>query len=156
MKIAEFKKIIENLSALNFMQINGSFVPRHFHITEIGLNTKHFIDCGGTVRTEKTISLQLWTADDYAHRLAPQKLLNIIKLSEPLFNNENLEVEVEYQTETISRYGLHFSGYHFELTKLETDCLAKDKCGIPVTKEKIKLADLQKSKSSCTPGSGCC
>ena len=50
MKLSELKNKLSTVSNLTFVQPNGVFVPRHFHITEIGLVTKHFIDCGGTVR----------------------------------------------------------------------------------------------------------
>ena len=48
-------------------------VPSHFHVTEVGKITKHFIDCGGTVRNEEVVNFQLWQADDYDHRLHPEK-----------------------------------------------------------------------------------
>jgi hypothetical protein len=147
MKLSEFKQHLDSLSQLNFIQPNGNFVPRHFHITEAGLTTKHFIDCGGTVRMEKVASLQLWVADDFEHRLEPQKLQNIIASAQALFGNEDLDVEIEYQAETINRFGLDFNGNNFLLTAKQTDCLAKDHCGIPSTKIK---------NTSCKPGSGCC
>ena len=157
MKLSQFKQHLDTLSTINFVQANGAFVPGHFHITEAGLTTKHFIDCGGTVRTEKTISLQLWVANDLSHKLEPQKLQKIISLSENLFGNEDLEMEVEYQTETISRYGLEFDGNAFILTPKQTDCLAKDNCGVPKEKQKLILAEIQTNQASCcTPRSGCC
>lgn len=155
MKLSQFKQHLDNVSRLNFVQPNGNLVPRHFHITEVGLTTKQFIDCGGAVRTEKVISFQVWTANDVDHRLDSQKLQKIIALAQPLLGNEDLEVEIEYQTETISRYGLGFNGQHFMLTTKYTDCLAKDHCGIPQEKQKIKLSDLHGS-SCCLPNSGCC
>lgn len=156
MKLSVLKLCLHKLSELNFIQPNGNFIPSHFHITEAGLTTKNFIDCGGTLRTEKTVSFQLWTANDFEHRLEPQKLLKIIDLAEPLFENEDLEVEVEYQMETIGRFGLDFDGINFLLISKQTNCLAQDQCGIPHEKLKVSLSDLSKSKSSCTPGSGCC
>jgi hypothetical protein len=39
-------------------------VPEHFHVTEVGVVTKDFIDCGGTVRHEKVANFQLWDAND--------------------------------------------------------------------------------------------
>lgn len=157
MKLSAFKQHLDQVSQLNFVQPNGHFVPRHFHITEAGLTTKHFIDCGGTVRTEKTISFQVWTANDFEHRLEPQKLKKIIAIAEPLFGNEDLDIEMEYQTETISRFGLDFDGHKFLMTAKQTDCLAKDHCGIPPEKLKRNLSDLQTTQSSCyTPGGGCC
>lgn len=157
MKLSQFKQYLDKVSQLNFVQPNGNFVPRHFHITEAGLTTKYFIDCGGTVRTEKSISFQVWTANDFEHRIEPQKLKNIIAIAEPLFGNEDLDVEIEYQTETISRFGLDFDGNKFLLTKKQTDCLAKDQCGITPEKQKVKLSELQTNQNSCcTPGGSCC
>lgn len=156
MKLSELKHYLNEISKLNFIQPNGNFIPSHFHITEAGLTTKNFIDCGGTIRTEKTISFQLWTANDLDHRLEPKKLLKIIDLAEPLFESADLEVEVEYQMETIGRFGLDFDGISFILISKKTNCLAEDQCGIPQEKLKVNLSDLSKSKSSCTPGSGCC
>lgn len=158
MKLSDFKKELSVLDTLTFIQPNGKVVPLHFHITEVGLTTKHFIDCGGTVREEKVVNFQLWEANDFDHRLAASKLLGIIDLSEKTLNLGDYEVELEYQTDTIGRYGLAFDGKNFVLTNKITDCLAKDKCGIPPEKQKVKLSDLQKVESSscCTPNSGCC
>ncbi|MBU3714538.1 MAG: hypothetical protein FGM46_06270 [Ferruginibacter sp.] len=155
MKISEFKISLEKLSQLNFVQPNGNFVPRHFHITEAGLTTKQFIDCGGTVRLEKNISFQIWVANDFEHRLEVEKFRKIIDLSTPLFGNEDLEVEVEYQSETISRYAIDFNGHHFVMVPKQTDCLAKDHCGIPNEKLKVNLSEI-KTQNSCKPGQGCC
>jgi hypothetical protein len=132
-------------------------VPEHFHVTEVGLITKHFIDCGGTERIEKVANFQLWNANDFDHRLKPQKLLNIIELSERKLGMGDLEVEVEYQSDTIGKYGLDFDGNRFILTSKVTACLASDACGIPTEKIKVKIADLQTvAQASCTPGGGCC
>jgi hypothetical protein len=159
MKLSEFKQRLTELNSLNFIQVNGMPVPVHFHITEVGLTTKHFIDCGGDIHSDRFANFQLWVAEDIAHRLKPSSLLHIIDLSEKVLAGEDLEIEVEYQTETIGRYGLTISGDNFVLVAKETDCLAKVKCGIPVPKQKIKLVDLTNGNndtSCCTPGGGCC
>lgn len=156
MNLSEVKKILPQLKTLEFQLPNGNFVPEHFHVTEVGLIKKHFIDCGGTIRNENVISFQLWEATDYDHRLAPQKLLNIIELSERLLELPDAKIEVEYQAQTIGKYGLEYNGNNFVLTNTKTDCLAKDKCGIPQQKPKIKLSELQSGNTSCSPGSGCC
>lgn len=155
MKLSEVKKALETAVEVNFELPNGTMVPEHFHVTEVGIITKHFIDCGGVVRNEKVANFQLWEANDFEHRLKPQKLNNIISLSEKVLGMEDLEVEVEYQAETIGKYGLEFNGTNFQLTSKQTNCLAPDKCGIPVEKLRINMADLQK-QNSCKPGSGCC
>ena len=157
MKLSEFKNKLTELNSLTFIQPNGMIVPLHFHITEAGLTTKKFIDCGGTVREEKVVNFQLWEANDFDHRMSAEKLISIIELSEKVLNLGNLEIEVEYQTNTIGRYGLVSDGSNFILTNKTTNCLAQDKCGIPVEKLKINLSELQNSAAACcTPGSGCC
>lgn len=157
MKLSQVKKHLETVTTVNFQLPNGTLVPEHFHVTEVGIVSKHFIDCGGTVRTEKVANFQLWNANDTDHRLKPQKLSNIIALSERTLGMEDLEVEVEYQGETIGKYGLDFSKGNFQLTSKQTDCLAKDNCGVPVEKTKLQLVDLgAPAQSCCTPGGGCC
>ena len=155
MKLSEIKETLQSLDAVTFLLPNGSIVPQHFHVTEVGQITKHFIDCGGTVRDEKTANFQLWEANDFDHRLAPQKLLDIINLSEKILGIEDLEIEVEYQNETISKYGLEFNGKEFVLVVKITNCLAPDNCGIPSSKLKVNLADV-KNQTACSPGGKCC
>jgi hypothetical protein len=155
MKLSEVKKHLSAAEAVNFQLENGTFVPEHFHVTEVGVVTKHFIDCGGTIRNEKVANFQLWDANDFDHRLKPEKLLNIIQLSEEKLGMEDLEIEVEYQAETIGKYDLDFNGKNFVLVSKQTACLASDSCGIPSQKPKVKLSDL-KNQNTCTPGGGCC
>ena len=157
MKLSELKQKLTELNTLTFIQPNGMIVPLHFHITETGLTTKKFIDCGGTLREEKVVNFQLWEANDFDHRLSAEKLISIIELSEKTLNLSDLEIEVEYQTNTIGRYGLVADGSNFILTNKTTNCLAQDKCGIPAEKVKINLSELQNSAAACcTPDSGCC
>ncbi|MBC7426668.1 MAG: hypothetical protein H7321_09050 [Bacteroidia bacterium] len=155
MKLSEIKNILKTAEAVNFQLSDGTKVPEHFHVTEVGLITKHFIDCGGTVRNEKVVNFQLWNANDIEHRLKPQKLLNIISLSEKTLGIEDLEIEVEYQTSTIGKYGLDFNGNAFVLTEKLTACLATDSCGIPQEKQKIVLSEIP-TNNTCKPGGGCC
>jgi len=155
MKLSEIKNYLSKTETVNFVLENGKAVPAHFHVTEVGIVNKHFIDCGGTVRIEKVANFQLWDASDFEHRLKPQKLINIIGLSEKTLGMKDLEIEVEYQTETIGRYDLDFNGKDFILLAKHTNCLAIDSCGIPEEKRKVSLAGVS-SESSCKPGGGCC
>lgn len=157
MKLSKIKEILPSLENVEFQLEDGTFVPEHFHVTEVGQITKHFIDCGGVTRTEKVVNFQLWNADDYQHRLKPTKLLNIIKLSEEKLGIEDAEIEVEYQSETIGKYDLDFNGKTFVLKSKITACLAQDACGIPSEKQKKNLAELSvNNTNTCTPGGGCC
>lgn len=155
MKLSEVKRYLGQLERISFILPKGEAVPGHFHVTEVGKITKHFIDCGGTVRNEEVINFQLWNANDYDHRLHPEKLLKIVALSEKILDLDDLEIEVEYQGETIQKFGLDFDGTNFLLTSKQTDCLAKDNCGIPTEKPRIKLSEIQ-TTTSCSPNSGCC
>ncbi len=154
MKLSRIKEILPTLDNVEFQLANGTFVPEHFHVTEIGQVTRHFIDCGGTIRNEKVINFQLWDASDFEHRLKPAKLLNIIRLSEEKLGIEDAGIEVEYQGETIGRYDLDFDGSLFILKNKQTACLASDACGVPAEKQKVKLTEL--NNACCTPDSGCC
>ena len=157
MKLSDFKNHLSSTNALIFALPDGTIVPRHFHITEVGQITKYFIDCGGTVRNEEVVNFQLFEAGDHDHRLAPEKLAKIISLSEKMLNLKDGEIEVEYQSGTIGKYGLEFAGNGFVLTAKHAACLASDHCGISQEKQKVGLPELQKdSKSCCNPGSGCC
>lgn len=154
MKLSDIKKILPTLNNVEFRLENGTFVPEHFHITEVGAITKHFIDCGGIIRNEKVVNFQLWNACDFVHRLKPTKLLNIIALSEEKLGIGDAEIEVECQSKTIGKYDLNFNGRHFILMNKQTACLTEDACGIPSEKQKVKLSGL--NNASCTPNSGCC
>jgi len=155
MLLSEIKEALAQIDKVEFKLPNGEKVPEHFHVTEVGKITKHFIDCGGTERQEEVVTFQLWTANDYDHRLSAQKLKDIILLSERIFNLKDVEIEVEYQGDTIGKYGLDFTGTDFLLTTKQTDCLAKDNCGIPAEKPKVRMSQLQ-GQSYCDPASGCC
>lgn len=155
MKLSEVKEILTTAEAVNFQLENGTMVPEHFHVTEVGIITKNFIDCGGKVRQEKVANFQLWDADDHAHRLKAGKLLNIISLSEKVLGMEDLEIEVEYQSETIGKYDLGYDGTNFLLLAKQTACLAKESCGIEETPKK-GIINLVAGGNVCTPGGGCC
>ena len=152
MKLSEVREKLNEVDTVAFVLPNGEKVPAHFHLTEIGNIQKHFMDCGGTVRKETKVSFQLWTSIDVAHRLKAEKLKQIIALATEKIALEDAEVEVEYQGDTIEKYGLEFDGQQFLLATQKTDCLAQENCGIPVQKVKKKLSELT---SACCPP-GCC
>ena len=147
MKLSEIKSALNTVETVNFQLENGTFVSEHFHVTEIGVITKHFIDCGGTLRNEKLVNFQLWDANDFEHKLKPAKLLKIIALSEKVLGLEDLDIEVEYQTETIGKYNLSFDGENFILHSKSTACLAVENCG---------NTSHEKETSCCGSEAKCC
>ncbi len=113
-------------------------LPCHLHITEVGLVTKEFTDCGGTFRGTRHVSLQTWVADDVDHRMTTDKLAMILGKLDGNVLLDCLEVLVEVQADTISTYAIHSVEYSslamtpvkVFLRSLTTDCLAKDRCGV--------------------------
>lgn len=118
---------------LTFLLPDGDRVPAHFHITEAGRIDKSFIDCGATIRTTATCSLQAWVADDTDHRLTPGKLAGVLQIAAPLFKGDDLDVEIEYEDCSISQFPVLEASAEgaeliFHLGSKHTDCLAKESC----------------------------
>ncbi len=149
MKTTEFKTHLLNHPnhELRFILPDGDRVPVHAHITEVGRIDKTFIDCGGKVRKISNATLQSWVADDVDHRFAPRKLAGAFDLAAPLFNGDDLDVEIEYEDCAISQFPVLTAEAEdgvltFQLGSKHTDCLAKDVCLVEPT-------------SGCA-GEGCC
>lgn len=131
----------------------GEAVPRHFHVTEVGGVRKDFIDCGGTKRVASWCLLQAWVATDVEHRIGAEKLLKILEMGASVMPGDFLPVEFEYEDGVISQYPLAAvevgeAALVLRLEKKHTDCLAKDKCGIPEYDDE-QLSD-------CCGPAGCC
>jgi hypothetical protein len=132
-------------SSLRFLLPNGEAVPAHFHLTEVGRVERTFIDCGGSVRSTLSCSLQLWVANDVEHRLKSDRFLSILQAARSLLRSIDLQVEVEFGEQVIATYTIGdtvsaFGTIQFRLVGKKTDCLAKDKCGI----------------EGCTDDAACC
>jgi len=157
MTLSQVKAQLADRETFAIQLPDGTRVPAHFHVTEVGEVSKTFIDCGGTLRRERVACFQLWNADDYDHRLHPGKLVSIIELAERQLGLADLEVEVEYQgADSITKYGLAAGPDGFLLTGKKTACLALDACGVPEPKKMVSLAGFTAKDSGCAPGGGCC
>ena len=137
MNVRELCQALESHPAarMHWMLPDRSFVPAHYHITEVGRVRKDFIDCGGTVRSTQSCLLQVWVADDVDHRLETTKLAAIMRVAAGLLGSDDLPVEVEYEAGVISQYPLGGvevtpSGLLFHLGTKHTACLAPEKCGV--------------------------
>lgn len=147
MNWSELKLALHSAKLVRFKFPDGGMVPDHFHVTEIAKVEKHLMDCGGVLRKNTSIYLQLYVANDFEHRLSGLKLLDIAQRAEKeLQLNPQQEVEVELQGRSIERYGIEFDGDFFLFKLLHTDCLAKEKCGI----------DPSPTTFACLPNSCCC
>ena len=70
MKLSTLKKLLSQIPEIRFELSDGTIIPTHVHITEVGELQKNFIDCGGEVRMERLVTMQLWYAEDTHHRLS--------------------------------------------------------------------------------------
>ena len=130
---------------LRFRLPTGGLTPIHLHLTEVARVEKRFIDCGGTVRTDVSARLQLWSADDTDHRVGCAKALQVLDRGADLVGSTALPMEVEYDFPLLTLFpvvGSVVEGNEriFLLEAKRADCLAPDIC-LP---------------KACKPGSGCC
>lgn len=137
MTVAELRAVLAAHPGMkmHWMLPDRSFVPNHYHITEVGRVQKDFIDCGGTVRSLASCLLQIWVAHDEHHRLETTKLAKILEVAGPVLKSDDLPLEVEYEEGTIAQYpvsGVEVTpaGLLFSLGAKHTACLAPEKCGI--------------------------
>lgn len=137
MTVREFRQVLDDHpgALMHWMLPDRSFVPVHYHITEVGRVQKDFVDCGGTIRSTTSCVLQVWVANDVDHRLHTDKLSAIIRTAGPLLRSDDLPVEVEYEEGVLSQYpvgGVETtpSGLLVTLGTKHTACLAPDKCKV--------------------------
>jgi hypothetical protein len=139
MNLHELKAALALASADTEVRIalpGGGEVPAHFHVTEVGHIRKDFIDCGGQRRASRTCSLQTWmgSARDDGHRLTVERFMKILAITSPLFADDTLPVEVEYEAGIISQFPLddvtaENGRVVLRLGSKHTDCLARESCG---------------------------
>ena len=152
MQLNEFKALLQSNrdKAFRLQLPDKSSVPVSFHITEVALMHKTFIDCGGTLRESRTCQLQAWVGPDDDHRIASGKMADILGLAAKFLLDEDLPLEIEYEDTTISQYPValaHVSdeAVTLQLTTKHTACLAPELCIVPA------------AAASCGCGpSGCC
>lgn len=151
MKLEELKRLLSENSGKQFrLKLpDEKSVPQCFHITEVGLVTKTFIDCGGKTHTSQTCQLQAWIGPDVDHRIEAGKMVRILKISQSIVPDDSVPVEIEYEDTVLSQYPV--SGVEVTedavtllLALKHTDCLAKELC-LP-----------QSSGGECGQGGGCC
>ena len=128
---------------------DGDPIEPHFHVTEVGRVQKDFVDCGGTVRRTVTCLLQTWVGEDVDHRITAGKLLKAFAHGARVLGDEDLPVELEYETCNVMQFTVtaveqEADRLVLRLGSKHTDCLAKDLC-VPKGAE---------TKEACC-GSGC-
>jgi hypothetical protein len=140
MILSELKNLLARAGGalVRFRLPDGELVAPHAHITEVGLVTKSFIDCGGTPRHESKCQLQSWVADDFDHRLQASKLLSIIEKGASILGSDDLPVELEHDLGYATQFQVAAAEVKdgelvIQLTGRHTACLAPDKCCPPTS-----------------------
>jgi len=158
MKLHELKSLFKSHPDKQFRLSlpDGSPIPVSFHVTEVGHVRKTFIDCGGTLRGLETCQLQVWVGEDGDHRIEAGKAAAILEKAKAFLPDDTIPVEVEYEDEVISQYTIeeHEVGAKAVVLKLahkHTDCLARERCGIPAP-----ITDTAQDEAPCCVKSGCC
>mgnify|MGYP006279386825 CR=1 FL=1 len=164
MKVSEFFKSLDSISDdcnILFKSPDCKLLPLHFHVTEAATVFKKFKDCGGIDREESYASIQLWTANDYNHRITTGKLRNII-LNTLMENEKDMEMIIEHEADTLSlytveRYEVISKTILFILGKKKAQCLAPDQCGINEEKNSCTVERREeKVEKKCCKKGGCC
>jgi hypothetical protein len=134
MKLDALKSVLQKYSQTypRFILPNGSQIPAHAHITEIGYTRKNFIDCAGVSDQAETVVLQAHVMGDTEHRLKSERLSKILHLSDRVLPHERLDVEVEYDCCVVSQYPIaevRSAGDHLDiiLGNKRTQCLARER-----------------------------
>ena len=81
------------------------------------------------------------------HRLPAGKLAGVLDIAAPIFNGDDLDLEVEYEDGVISQFPITATStsddvLYIHLGTKHTDCLAKEVC--------------VSEPSGCCGGGGCC
>ena len=161
MIIRDFIDILSenNTKELLFEYISGILVPANYHITEVKSIHIDSVDCGGQSSSWDETIIQLWESPteigkkDFmkvtkalqilktVSKVKPFKLSSIVKIEygNPQFHASHLEIQKIKTTD---------NQLIMSLVVPQTDCKAKELCGVPEPSQNLQNA--------CAPGSGCC
>jgi hypothetical protein len=162
MKTNEFLSLLKEHpnKSLLFEYKSGHLIGANYHITEIKNITVDSVDCGAQTDFWKETIIQLWESPkekdklEYMSAFKALGILNKVDSIKPM--EKGVEVKFEYSNSDFHTAQLFVN--HFEISgenlimKLgveQTDCKAKDECGVPVEVD-------AEASACCTPGGGCC
>lgn len=161
MKTKELLSLLKDNPNKNllFEYAPGLFVGANYHITEVKNVTIDSIDCGGRPDFWRETVIQLWESPkekdkrDYMSSYKALSILNKVDKIKPM--ERDVEVKFEYSNAVFHTAQLFVNDYElinndliFKLGVEQTDCKAKEACGVPETQKE--------TASACAPGSSCC
>lgn len=163
MKTREFLNILkENLSKeLLFEYKEGQFVSANYHITEVKNTTIKSVDCGGRSDAWNETIIQLWESPKEIGKTEYMTSEKAVSILEKVGNIHPLDLEAEakfeYSNDNFHKANLEIHNVELTSDKLliklfvsQTDCKAKDECGV-AEKEMITAEE-----TACCSGTGCC
>lgn len=161
MKTCDFIQLLQEhpRKKLGFEYLDGAFLRKDYHITEVKNVHIQATDCGGRQDSWTETVIQLWESPRESPE-APQirgrkasQILERVYQKQPLLGESTLRFE--YGNARFHTSQLQVSGYRAEADELivvlapqHTTCKASDVCGVPVAGAI--------SESNCDPRSGCC
>jgi hypothetical protein len=162
MKTNEFLSLLKEHSnkSLLFEYKTGHFVGANYHITEIKNITIDSVDCGAKTDFWKETIIQLWESpeekDKRDYMSADKALEILIRVDAIKPMEKDVEVKFEYSNADFHTAQLFVNDFDINDNRLimklgveQTDCKAKDECGVPVEVE-------MQEGEACAPGGGCC
>ena len=162
MKTQEFFDLLKanQGKSLLFEYAPNLLVGANYHITEVKHITVDAVDCGANTDDWKETIVQLWESPSELGKtefMSVYKALGILtKVGKMKPYTLDAELKIEYSNATFHTAQLFVNDYEIRGEQLmlklaveQTDCKAKDTCGVP---EPSAVA----VEGSCAPGSGCC
>jgi len=163
MKIEEFLNLLQTHQdkMLLFEYAPGQLVGANYHITEIKHITIDSVDCGAATDAWKETIVQLWENPSEVGKteyMSNYKALGILKkVGRIKAYQMDSEVKFEYSNALfhtaqlyVNDYEIHGNNLLIKLAIQQTDCKAKEACGIS------ESIDTESQLNNCAPGSGCC
>lgn len=161
MKTNEFLSLLDKHKekALLFEYAPNQLVGANYHITEVKHLTIESVDCGAQTDAWKETIIQLWESPNELGKteyMTSYKAIAILKKVATMKSFVlDAEAKIEYSNATFHTAQLFINDYIIKDNNLiiklaieQTDCKAKELCGVP---EK-----LEETNMSCSPTSGCC
>lgn len=161
MKTNEFLSLLNahKEKVLLFEYAPNLIVGANYHITEVKHLTIDSVDCGAQTDAWKETIIQLWESPEELGKteyMTVYKALSILnKVAKMKAFVLHAEAKIEYSNATFHTAQLFINDYIIKDNNLilklavkQTDCKAKELCGVPENIEEPNL--------SCSPNSGCC
>ncbi|MCJ7465726.1 MAG: DUF6428 family protein [Maribacter sp.] len=163
MKTYEFLSLLKEHAnkRLHFEYKAGHEIGANYHITEVKNVSIDSVDCGAGTDFWKETIIQLWESPleiENPEYMTTYKALGILSKVDTIKPMEkDVEVKFEYSNPQFHTAQLFVQGFEIKgntlLMKLgiaQTDCKAKETCGVPAVEAH------HNEEACCQPGSGCC